>query len=408
MVLNKMMKVGCGGLVLSSMAMGAEQARTDKLVDLQAKVRVDAVSNKTDTKLSSGTQTDTEDGFKLAMARLYVLGAMNEGRTRYTLNIDPLQISAVGKAVGTNTAPCLPGSPAPALCSQATSDVDGGNSVLAEATLTHMPTKMLALKFGRMGVNAGGIENNFYGPYDTYLTSYHGNLPEIGQVGTGLEVGLMPMDGHWIKVQVLNGAQGSPAAEKSGGNMTTGIAYQGDVSGMMKPYVSVYQHRFTKTKYNTATPGTQTQYDANRAMSYSVGAQFLVADLTIDGEYNGVNWAKTKTNVGGVTGDGAKAQNYSGGIVKVAYNVSSIGFKPWLKLTNETNKMGVDNNVGDVAYMSYGVGAEWFAEKNLNYHFAYTTSNMTVKAVDNSDPTNLAADAKAVNTKITVGVGVHI
>ncbi len=398
MALNKMMKLGCGGLVLSSAAMGADMVRTDKVIDIQAKVRVDSVSAKTDTKLNAGTQTDTEDGFKLAMARLYLLGAANEGRTRYTLNIDPLKISDVAKSSVANVASG----------SKATSDVDGANTVLAEASLTHMPMKMLAIKLGRMGVNAGGVENNFYGPFDTYLGSYHSNLAEISQAATGAELAVMPMEGHTIKIQVLNGLQGSPAAEKAGGSMTTGLAYQGDVAGMMKPYVSVYQHRYTKAKYATAKAGTETLYDQNNAMSYSVGAQFMVADLTIDGEYNGINWAKTKTVVNGNSVDdpNAKTSNYSGGIIQVAYKVPSVGLRPWLKLTNETHKKGAVNNVGDIAYMSYGIGAEWFVEKNLNYHVAYTSANTTTKNADAD--TSGAIDLKSTVSTVLVGGGIHL
>ena len=414
MVLNKMMKVGCGSVMLSSMAMGADQARTDKLVDIQAKVRADLVSNRTNTMTSAATNTDSEDGFKLAMARLYLLGAMNEGRTRYTLNIDPLSISKVGAAIVTNSGPCASAATASG-CSRATSDVDNANSVLVEASLTHMPTKMLAIKIGRIGVNAGGIENNFYSPFDTYMTSYFGNLTELGQVGTGIEVGVTPMEGHTVKIQVLNGLQGSPAAEKAGGNMTTGITYQGDVAGMMKPYVSVYQHRYTKSKYNNpAVPGAQTQYDPNNAMSYSIGAQFLVADLVIDGEYDAVSWVKTKSVINGNTGDdGSKNQNYSGGIVQVAYKLPSLGLRPWLKLTNENHKKGRDSgtcvlaaSTCDIAYMSYGVGAEWFAEKNLNYHFAYTVANTTTKDGDTSN--NAIADLKATANNFLVGAGVSL
>jgi len=399
-------KVGVVSAIAGLFASAAyAQDKSDKVVNIIGSIRAEAAKESSKTDQKDAKETATFEGFRLQRARVQITGAVAAGAANYSLIIDPLALGGVAKTFGERSAAVLADKTSEVATAN---DPDGANDSIKEALISHKLNKMFTLKFGRTNTLDGSLENSYSG-YDQYFLSWaQHNMPMYNYLTTGaiVEADFLGNEEHIVRFQVANGLR-APGTEGAMGGMTTALQYEGKFMGMVRPIVSVSQHRYTRAKsHKTTTAGLEaTKYDPTALTSIALGAQLTMAGLAVDLEYDMATVTKTKKYTNGVEVTGANAdknKTYNGIILQAKYELKEVGLTPWLKVTSETYKLGMDQNAGDVTYMLYGLGADyWAVPGKMKYYLAYgSDSNKQAKGntAENKDLTT-------TTTKILLGAG---
>jgi hypothetical protein len=327
--------LGMAAAMVSTVAQAQE--KQDHKVGLQ--VRLDNTS--TYSKVGSEDQTYDGQSFGLQTARFNLTGDVNE-QVKYFVrvtNTDALKFD--------------------------------------RAYVDFAPMAMLKIRAGLMQAGLGANENLFYTPFDTYTTSgYRAFLGTVAELqAQGVEFEVAPVADHKVAIQILN-AKGVAKGEKN-----INIVYKGDVNKMVKPI-------FTYSMMNHAV----SEENADRVVdtAYSLGAQVLVNDATIDVEYN--TYAQAEDEDLGIV-DATTVAGYAFGL---GYNVKDFGVKPLLKYASHAMTVGENDPVNNTN-MSLAVEYRPTAS-DFRYHVGYVT-----ETEDSGD-----ADTKEVTTKYVLGTALKI
>jgi hypothetical protein len=346
--------LGMAAAMVSTVAQAQE--KQDHKVGLQ--VRLDNTS--TYSKLGEEDQTYDGQSFGLQTARFNLTGDVNE-QVKYFLRVT----TDYNKQVE---------------YTKVSDSKTGMENYLGfdRAYVDFSPMAMLKIRAGLMQAGLGANENLFYSPFDTYTTSKFRSdiLAKMAELqAQGVEFEVAPVADHKVAIQILN------AKDVAKGEKNINIVYKGDVNKMVKPI-------FTYSMMNHAV----SEENADRVVdtAYSLGAQVLVNDATIDVEYN--TYAQAEDEDLGIV-DATTVAGYAFGL---GYNVKDFGVKPLLKYASHAKAVGEDDPT-NYTNMSLAVECRPTAS-DFRYHVGYVT-----ETEDSGD-----ADTLKVTTKYLLGTALKI
>lgn len=257
-------------------------------------------------------------------------------------------------------------------------------SALYTAIISHKFSSMITGHFGRMKVLAQSVENS-YDSIDQYLTSLTGESAHVPANSDGVRLDFAFEGDHALSLQAVEGVSqvGETKFENNGG-LTTALQYRGNISGI-KPIVTYTQVR------TTARKSGEVDLSNGYMNQLGVGAQFNASGAAIDLEYDSVTMLKNKSD----KTDKDSTMNSIVAQVKYAVGAST----PFLKVSSDTTKLGMDKGAGDMSGMRLAVGVEHSLDESCRVHAFYMSKSSTTKK---SEPTE--KDAKSTTTGFNFGV----
>lgn len=261
-------------------------------------------------------------------------------------------------------------------------------SSLYTAIISHKFSSMITGHFGRMKVLAQSVENS-YDSIDQYLTSLTGESAHVPANSDGVRFDFAFEGDHALSLQAVEGVsqigEGEDATmfEKNGG-LTTALQYRGNINGI-KPIVTYTQVR------TTARKSGEVDLSNGYMNQLGVGAQFNASGAAIDLEYDSVTMLKDKSD----KNDKDATMNSIVAQVKYAVGAST----PFVKVSSDTSKLGMDKGAGDMSGMRLAVGVEHSLDESCRVHAFYMSKSSTTKK---SDPAK--KDAKSTTTGFNFGI----
>ena len=236
------------------------------------------------------------------------------------------------------------------------SETDG----LFTAVISHKFSDMITAHFGRMRVLAQSVENS-YEEMDQYLWSEaHMYAPANSD---GVRVDLAFAADHTVSIQAVEGlsktGEGAQTLDfESNGGLTTALQYRGNLNnGMIKPIVTYTQVR------TSARKSGEVDYSNGYMNQLGLGAQMSFSGAAVDLEYDSGTMLKDKAD------KDAKDVTMTSIVAQVKYPVGAT--TPFLKVTSDTTKHGLDKGEDDVAGMNLALGVEHALDTSCRLHALY-------------------------------------
>jgi len=271
------------------------------------------------------------------------------------------------------------------------------SSELYSAVISHKFSDMVTAHFGKMKVLALGVENS-YEEIDTYITSIAGKAAPMNSTGARLDFGF---GDHTVSVQAVEGVRSWSTMVEDGvgnsstdastfeprGGLTSALQYRGNLNnGMIKPVVTYTQVRSSSTKgagkVTNEIMGQKdsvdytSDYKNGLANMLGVGAQINTAGAVIDLEYDSITNPKQKDS-------DEKDVKVSSVVAQVKYAVGSS--TPFLKVTSDSKKFGLDKDFGDQTAMNLALGVEHNLDASCRLHAFYMSKALTMKNMEGKD-----------------------
>lgn len=364
-------------LAFSTTTLAQEQKPTEpKPLVNKTGIQFRAESTGTQTQVGSGPKA-TQQAFVLKTARMIMSGDVTDNTT-YTLRLD-VKSALYGEA-GTDT------------------------SITAlDRAYIEQRFGAVSVRIGRLPITALSIENDYssmdryYESNITYTVAY-----TLLPITTGISASYA-VAGQTFSIDAFNGytetVSGITKGNQQGGNMSLALSWRGNIAGIAKPIVSY--DRISRVR--NGAQGSPQRDEKVEFTTLGVGSQFSFAGVDLDLEYDQLNKPKFKS----YTFDATKKEalentnaetKMTGVITQVAYNVTSLGLRPFIKGSQDKTKTD-----GKDSFKS--------TRGNLGLEFRPSTRPFRYHAVvvnQSDDDTKGTPTSKKKTTKYIVGVAAKI
>lgn len=344
-------------LALASPAPAQTQSQTEAkpTAKVGVQIRVDSVGKSTKV---GDAPAKTSQGFTVTTARLGVTGELAENLT-YTLR---LNLKSAGGFEASKNTP------------------DGNLAALDRAFIEHRLAPNLSVKVGRMPLWASGSVEADYSSIDQYIYSYISEeFAKVMPVTTGVDL-TYTFGTNAVSFDAVNGFYDGTATTKGqqrGENMSYGLAYRGNIAGMVRPIVS-YNQLSRIRNGEGAQRDDKTNYSA-----MCVGAQVSAAGADFDLEYDTLKKPEfTSFEVNPAAATDATApkvlevtnakEDTAGIIAQVAYTITAAKLRVIAKTTSETEKVDGEDSY-KAAHSALAVEYRP-SVKGIRYHAAMTSA----------------------------------
>ena len=272
---------------------------------------------------------------------------------------------------------------------QVWADKFGSANALNTATITHKFMDMLSVSFGHMGYLMQSWEND-YDTIDEYMFSL-ANGKAFTTSNNGIQANASFGD-HALALQVLQGESSTTIGKNTvnftnnKGGLTTSLQYRGEINKMIRPLItySMVKPSSSNTTYTDSANKSHSLTFTNLSTQLGVGVQVAVASATIDAEYDSVSVPKYTVD----TVD-TKAETVSSIVLQGKYAMGMTS--PFLKITVDSDKLGADSNVGDIAQTQVALGVEHKLDQTCRLHAVFFNQAQSIKA-DSSNTTKVSSN----------------